>query len=821
MRHRFFWFINLDLSMPSTSALAPAPPSKNPNQANFLARDWEITIASDGLAVLFDVFVGLPESIRPNVSLVGVSGANRGGVKIVGQKIAYAAPKGLIADDFFTYTLQHTDVGAFTGHIRVRIRTVSEVQVEIGSASSVDLQSHVAKAGKVTLGPGIYTRQTAAITQPTSLSGLLDLKNRPILRFFGSKESKGGLLVKGTKATLERLELWEASSTSSGNGAGLRFESNRDIPCEIDCIDVAFRYCENGVLGPDNKIRGGRISFLRCEFDRNGRLRSGQEHGAYIGFVDLLQIDSCYFHDTYTGHELKSRARRSEIRNSRFGSERSRASYETEFPSGGDVEISGCTFVQGKMTDNNFVLGFGAEWTPETGHPLNRIVVRDCIFWNNHPDGYVIRVDPKVPTPIVEFHRCTFIGFTQTWNPTFAVSAVVSTGPGNRTLSLVDALAEFGSEFESLMGNGATSADVESVKTGAITPRVWYQVRGTEIAASVNLDALADIPHLNKQIQAQNIITAWGGATHKGGKVVCFGTGHGDGAINARAEFDSESLIWKWVSPQSAKAIVELASPYASDTPKDTSALWHTRPLTDEESNKIKVSVARENRVLTGRYPDGLPAPVHGWSNAFRLRNGNFGHFNRTMDIAIYQQPSSKWLFQRFPNVYTDTYSMLVQVDEVTNSVWARATQTTVFEFPDIENSTRYKAHQLPEIPTHACLVGREIWYFCRPHGDLLVKLDLDNGSVSSVLLEYPASHVGMHFLDGSGCVYSPTFGVLRMDMLGRLWSVDPQTLACSPFYVLSGQPDPTNGIWSRIWTHRGNIYALPDGKQGVWVIRV
>jgi hypothetical protein len=162
-----------------------------------------------------------------------------------------------------------------------------------------------------------------------------------------------------------------------------------------------------------------------------------------------------------------------------------------------------------------------------------------------------------------------------------------------------------------------------------------------------------------------------------------------------------------------------------------------------------------------------------------------------------------------------------VQVDDVTNSVWARATQTTVFEFPDIENSTRYKVHQLPEIPTHACLVGREIWYFCRPHGDLLVKLDLDNGSVSSVLLDYPASHVGMHFLDGSGCVYSSTFGVLRMDMLGRLWSVDPQTRECSPFYIFSGQPEPINGIWSRIWTHRGNIFALPDGKQGVWVVRV
>jgi hypothetical protein len=815
-------FKSSENSLPSDRAMAPNSPRETSDRDKLVARDWVLFTLADDREVVFDPIDEIwAMGTNMNPTLHGVSAAKFGGVGIRDDQVIYTPAPGNLADDFFTYTVQYGSNSFFSGFVTIKFMKTTAEEVIARTQPHPNLELLIDRGEVVFLEPRTYVRQSAVVSKSTSIFGTRTSKEKPILRFLGSKESKGGLLVKGVNLHLENVELWEAASASSGNGAGIRFESAKGVQANISCTDVAFRFCENGVLGPDNTVQGGKVSFLRCEFDRNGRYKSGQEHGAYIGLANELVVDTCHFHDTYTGHELKTRAKKSILRNSRFGSTDSRASYEAEFPNGGDVLITDCTFIQGKLTDNNFVIGFGAEWNSSSGHSINRLIVRNCVFWNFHPDGYVLRVDPKVPSPIVEFHDCTFVNFTQNWNPNYAVSAVMRTGLNNRALSLLGASAEGLLAPELPDEHNLPNFDSRKSLASTLEARAWYQIEGTYIPDALSLETVPEIPHLTKQLQVQNIIDAWGGASYRNGKAICLGTGHGDGAINARAEFDCDQFKWTWASPQSAQKVVAMSSPYASDTPKDPLQIWHTRPFSMDESNKSKVTIDGFDRILTGQYPDGLPAPVHGWTNAFTLRNGNFGNFNRTMDIAIFQRTEKKWKFLPFPNRYTSIYSMLVQVDEKTDSVWARVGESDVFEFHDIEKSARYKAHRLPEVPTHACIVDREIWYFCRPHGDVLVRLNMDSGAISSVVLEYPKAHSGMHFSDGSGCVYAPEIGVLRMDMFGRLWGIDPDTFVCEPFYVRKQPPAPTNGIWSRIWQHRGYIFAILTGKSGVGILRL
>jgi hypothetical protein len=689
----------------------------------------------------------------------------------------------------------------------------------------VGLQAAINAARDLTLETSVFVRQTAIITKPTRISGTDGSGPRPILRFLGSAEGKGGLVVKGTTLTLENLELWEAASSDSGNGAGVRLEAapiNKDgTPSNLICRNVAFRFCENGVLGPDLVVNKGRIEFVNCEFDRNGRFQSGREHGIYIGKADELVVDRCHFHDTYTGHELKSRAIKNTVRDSIFGSVNSRCSYEAEFPNGGEVTIERCTFIQSPFTDNDFVLGYGAEWTAANNAPINKLIVRDCIFWNFDRKGYIVRIDPRVSQAQVSFVNCVFINFTESWNVEYRPETIAAMGEGNRVLTIEQAYSEFPKGPRLAAESVAPLVSVEQAIAGNFPPRKWRRVEGTRIDEALPLGAITAMPHLGVAAQVRNVIDAWGGCVRLGDDAMFNGTGHGGGAVNARAAFNSKSMQWRWVTPQSDKSVIAQLATYGADTPMNPTATWHIRPVTPSESKKATATVGTLTGVLHGRYPDGLPAASHGWTNAFALPDRRFGDFYKTRDIRIFDSKTNAWSFVPFPNQYTETYSMHTHTDNSTSRLYAITEYFTLNEF-DAATIAKVGSLVLPDYPIHSCVVEREIWYFCRGHGDTLLRFNLDTKAIVSTKLDYSLSHSGHHFADGAGCVYCPSIGaVVRMDAFGVLWSVDVATLTCEKFSVNSIVPAPQNGIWRRFWHDSGRLFAVPKGSEAVWLMQI
>jgi hypothetical protein len=679
------------------------------------------------------------------------------------------------------------------------------------------LQAAIDSASAITWNTAELNRFTGVIARATTFVGVGAQK--PLLRFFASAEEKGGFLVKGANATFENLELWEAASVS-GNGAGIRFEARAGVPSNVLVKNCVFRYNQNGILGPDNSIERGTLTIENCEFDRNGRYGSGQEHGIYIGRVDHLIVRDSHFHDTYTGHELKSRAFKATIERCTFGSVSSLASYEAEFPNGGDVSISDCTFIQGRGTDNGFVLGFGAEWKPEFNAPVNRLIVRNCVLWNFLESGYPLRVDAKVPNATVEFHNCTFINFVNTYQAEYAPLTIAAKGTGNRVLTLAQGYAEFPNGPRETETTAFPEISREVAASGAFPERRWFSIAGTRITEALDVSNFPTLQGLSQKSQLATVIDAWGGAVRVGDEILFQGTGHGDGAFNARAAFHVNTLTWRWATPQSNQAMLDQVNRYQAYLPKDPAATWHTRALTPQENAKQYVTINGERRVLHGRYPDGLPAAFHGYTNAFPTPDGGFGVLQQTQDIALFSMQTQQWRFIPAPNVYTEEHSMRVQADAQTGLVYAQYAAFLVFAFDMVRNYEVVRQIRLPHYARASVKVEREIWYFGGTHGEILMRLDLDTQTLTTTFLDYPRSHRAQFFASGAGAVYDPTVGVIRMDAFGQLFSINTTTLSCEAF----GAPLPVrpfNEILSRMWVHRGAIWAVPSSRVNAFVFRL
>jgi hypothetical protein len=94
-------------------------------------------------------------------------------------------------------------------------------------------------------------------------------------------------------------------------------------------------------------------------------------HLLYAGRIDRLDVTGSYFHDGRIGHLLKSRAAVSRVSYSRLSDEAGgQASYEMDFPEGGEVVLLGNIVWQGVATENRRLIAFGAEGLRGDRHEL-------------------------------------------------------------------------------------------------------------------------------------------------------------------------------------------------------------------------------------------------------------------------------------------------------------------------------------------------------------------------------------------------------------------------------------------------------------------
>lgn len=200
---------------------------------------------------------------------------------------------------------------------------------------------------------GDYRGEVATITQRRlTLRGVG--ATRPVLWADGRHaEGKAILVVRDGDIRIERLA-FRGARVPDRNGAGIRHERGRLVVADCEFVDN-----ENGILAAN--IADSELQIEDSHF-RDAPAATPLPHLVYAGRMARLTVLRSTFSGGRDGHLLKSRARVSEIRDSRFvDGPTGAASYELEFPEGGAVTIVNSTIGQGPGTTNPAIVSFGNE----------------------------------------------------------------------------------------------------------------------------------------------------------------------------------------------------------------------------------------------------------------------------------------------------------------------------------------------------------------------------------------------------------------------------------------------------------------------------
>ncbi len=191
-----------------------------------------------------------------------------------------------------------------------------------------------------------------------------------------SAEDKAIWVIRRGNFVVENIEFIGAR-VDDKNGAGIRFEGG-----ELIVRRCRFYDNQDGILAGGGA--GTRLVVEGSEFAYNGA-GDGQSHGIYVLDIDSFRLTGSYFHHANVGHLVKSRARKNRIEYNRLTDELGgRASYELEFPDGGDAEVVGNIIQQGSGTENSVMVSFGAEsyrW------PVNRLAMAHNTLVNDRRYG--------------------------------------------------------------------------------------------------------------------------------------------------------------------------------------------------------------------------------------------------------------------------------------------------------------------------------------------------------------------------------------------------------------------------------------------------
>lgn len=191
-----------------------------------------------------------------------------------------------------------------------------------------------------------------------------------------SAEGKGIWVIRNGEFDVSGID-FVGARVADRNGAGIRFEGGT-----LRVSDCLFWGNENGMLstGAPTAV----LEIRNSEFGYNGA-GDGLSHNLYVGQIARLSVSGSYFHHANVGHLLKSRAAVNEVIYTRLSDEPGgRASYELDFPNGGEVLVMGNVVQQSRTTENSSMLAYGMEGLT---HARNRLVVVSNTFVNDQPYG--------------------------------------------------------------------------------------------------------------------------------------------------------------------------------------------------------------------------------------------------------------------------------------------------------------------------------------------------------------------------------------------------------------------------------------------------
>lgn len=178
---------------------------------------------------------------------------------------------------------------------------------------------------------------------------------RPVLHADGRiAEGKAIWVLRHGDFRISNIE-FRGARASDGNGAGIRLEHGR---LEIDACH--FIDNQNGILTAN--FEDTELSIKDSLFAQAPHQHTPPPHLLYVGRIKRFTISGSRFHQGYSGHLLKSRARHNDIRyNLLYDGPDGEASYEIDLPNGGHSIIIGNIIGQSATTQNPVIIAYGAE----------------------------------------------------------------------------------------------------------------------------------------------------------------------------------------------------------------------------------------------------------------------------------------------------------------------------------------------------------------------------------------------------------------------------------------------------------------------------
>lgn len=182
-----------------------------------------------------------------------------------------------------------------------------------------------------------------------------------------SAEGKATWVVKGDDVLVENVE-FRGARNPSRNGAGIRHEGGR-----LTVRNARFSGNEIGLLTWNDPA--SELVVEGSEFDGNAvDRRHGLDypgHQIYVGRIARFTLVASFVHDGRDGHLVKSRATHNRILYNRLSdAPDGEASYELEFPEGGDALVVGNIIHQSAATANRIMVAYGAEGSRGPGDRL-------------------------------------------------------------------------------------------------------------------------------------------------------------------------------------------------------------------------------------------------------------------------------------------------------------------------------------------------------------------------------------------------------------------------------------------------------------------
>ena len=187
---------------------------------------------------------------------------------------------------------------------------------------------------------------------------------RPVLNAAGkSAEGKAIWVFRNGDFTVSNIE-FRGARVMSQNGAGIRFEKGK-----LTISECAFFDNEIGILTAN--FSDAELSIEKSTFGQAPNLVTALPHLLYAGTIAMLRVTGSQFHGGKRGHLLKSRARVSDLRyNLLVDGKQGSASYEADFPNGGDVTLVGNVLGQSALSENRTMVAYGSEGST---WPVNRM----------------------------------------------------------------------------------------------------------------------------------------------------------------------------------------------------------------------------------------------------------------------------------------------------------------------------------------------------------------------------------------------------------------------------------------------------------------